>query len=291
MNNNSIEQHKKFIDIEQLIKNKNAALHRLMPRFVISYLKKILHEDRINSDIERNLDKYDFDFIDPILDSFGVDVECKNIEKIPAEGRYTIASNHPLGGLDGLALIQVTGKRKKNVKFLVNDLLLNLKNLQNLFLPVNKVGSNTKEAAILIEEAYKSDALILTFPFGLVSRKRKGQIKDLEWRRNFLVKSRIHKRSIIPVYIEGRNSPHFYFISNFRKFLGIKANIEMFFLVDEMYRQNNKTIKITIGNPIDINLFDSSFTDTEWSEKLRQYVYCLKNDPELDFLKYIKNTK
>jgi len=274
----------KFIDVEDIIKSKNATLHFLLPGFVIRFFKRFLHEDELNGAIYRNRDKFGLDFVDEILKEFGVHISSLNLENLPFEGRFTVASNHPLGGLDGMALMKIVGERRKSIKFIVNDLLLNLENLRILFLPVNKVGSTSRESAILIDEAYKSDNLILTFPFGLVSRKNRGKIQDLEWKKNFLTKSRITKRSIIPVYINGKNSNHFYFVANLRKLFKIKVNIEMLFLVDEMYRQNNKKIQIIFGRPILIEKLDKKYSDSEWAEKIRQYVYRLKDNPEMEFI-------
>ena len=154
-------------------------------------------------------------------------------------GRYIIASNHPLGGLDGVALMQVMGRKRKDIVFPVNDILLYLPNLRELFIPINKHGSNNENVEI-IQKTFESEKMILYFPAGLVSRKQKGGIMDLEWRKTFISKSKQYKRDIIPVHIDGRNSSFFYSLANLRKMLNIKANIEMLFLPDEMYKQKNK---------------------------------------------------
>jgi len=275
---------KKFIDVEGVIAQKNKYLKKALPGYVIRFLKKILCEDRINKSIYDNLDKFDLDFIDGILIDFGVEIKTVNYENIPADNRIIIVSNHPLGGLDGMGLMQVVGKVHRNIKFLVNDLLLNIDNLRNLFVPINKLGKASKENAAYIDQTFRSEAVILNFPFGLVSRKRRGQIKDLEWKKSFLVKAKQYKRDIIPVHINGKNSNFFYWLSNTRKFLGIKTNIEMFFLVNEMYKQKNKTMTITFGERIPYTLFDKHFTDAEWSEKLRKYVYQLSVDSNARFI-------
>jgi len=274
----------KFIDVEKVISQKSKYLMKVIPGFIIRYLKKILHEDRINQHIIDNKNKYNLDFIDAVLKEIGVEINTINIENLPSEGNIIIASNHPLGGLDGMGLIQAVGKVRKSLKFLVNDLLLNIDNLKGLFIPINKLGKASKETATLIEETYKSEAVVLNFPFGLVSRKRQGNIIDLEWKKSFLVKAKHFKRDIIPVHIDGKNSNFFYWLSNTRKRLGIKANIEMFFLVNEMYKQENKTLTITFGQRIPYQYFDNRHSDSEWSELLRKYVYQLSNNPNAKFI-------
>jgi 1-acyl-sn-glycerol-3-phosphate acyltransferase len=258
---------KKLIDIEQVIGDKNPKLLRILPGFIIRYIKKILHQDDINDFINRHGHKYDFDFIAAIIDEFGAKIELKGEENIIREGPCIYAANHPLGGLDGMAVMHIIGQYRKDLNFIVNDVLLSLENLKNVFIPVNKHGKNSTAVVSQITELYQSDKGILIFPAGLVSRKNdKGEIRDLEWKKSFITKARQYKKTIVPVFIEGQNSAWFYNLARFRKKLGIKANIEMFYLVDEMYRQKNKTITIVFGKPItyneisQLNLSDAKLT-------------------------------
>ncbi|MCY1367259.1 hypothetical protein D9M69_541870 [compost metagenome] len=186
------------------------------------------------------------------------------------------ASNHPLGGLDGIAFMHALGRYRKDIKFLVNDILMNIKNLEPLFVPVNKHGKQAREASRLIDETYASDQALLVFPAGLVSRKRRnGVIKDLEWKKNFVSKAKKYKKDIIPVFIEGRNSDFFYNLARFRKNLGIGANVEMFYLADEMFAQRNKKVTIRIGKPVSYQELDSRKTEQEWAETVKEVVYAM----------------
>ncbi len=266
---------KNIIDIDQVFKKKGGKLHSLIPGFFIGYLKRTIHQDTINEALNKYSDKMGLDFIDAILnDYFTADIQVEGLENLPADGRYIIASNHPLGGLDGMALMHVVGKKRQDINFIVNDILLELKNLQPLFVPVNKHGRNTSESVAIIEEVYKSDELVLIFPAGMVSRKqKKGIIRDLDWKKSFISKSIKHKRDIIPVYIEGRNSNFFYNLARWRKRLGIKANLEMLYLPDEMFKQTDKKIKIIFGKPIPYTLFTRSKTFDQWARWVKSKVY------------------
>ena len=184
-------------------------------------------------------------------------------------------ANHPLGGFDGMVLIHIIGKYFKNIKFLVNDILMNIFNIEEFFIPVNTFGSQSVEYVKRIEEEYASDAQILNFPAGLCSRKIKGRILDLEWKKSFINKAIKHKRNIIPLHFGGRNSNFFYNLANFRKFLGIKTNIELFFLPDELYTQKNKTILVKFGNPISYRTFNKSKTHKEWAKWVKDKAYAL----------------
>ncbi|MFH0895135.1 MAG: 1-acyl-sn-glycerol-3-phosphate acyltransferase [Bacteroidota bacterium] len=273
--NTSADNKKKIIDIEELIRSKNSRLAKVLPRFIIRYLKRVLHQDELNAAIERNKDLWGIDFVREVLKEFSVNIVVKDIENLPVEDRICVISNHPLGGLDGMVLIQVVANVRKPIRFPVNDLLMSVPNLRELFIPINKHGSNT-ENAVIFDNAFASDETILYFPAGLCSRKIKGTIQDLEWKKTVLSKAKKHKRDIVPVHIDGQNSNFFYHLSNRRRFLGIKSNIEMLYLVDEMYNQRNKKITITFGKPIPYGVFDKRHTDMEWISLLRKHVYNLK---------------
>lgn len=260
------------IHVEKVFRDKNPGLARWIPGFVFSILRRIIHEQEINEFLFTNKNRDGLDFVDAIIEGFGAIVKVEGEKNIPQQGRYLVASNHPLGGLDGVALMQVMGRARKDIVFPVNDILTYLPNLQVLFIPINKHGSNTDNVRI-IHQTFESDKMILYFPAGLVSRKQKGIIKDLEWKKTFIAKAKQYHRDIIPVYTEGKNSSFFYNLANLRKKLGIKANIEMLFLPDEMYRQKNKIIRIKIGKPIPYQTFDDRFNVSDWAEKVKAHVY------------------
>jgi putative hemolysin len=265
---------KNFLDLERVIAGKNPGLVKMMPAFVLSYLKRVIHQEELNKEIWDNRNYFGVDFASKIVEAFGAQVQVKGIEKLPASGKQLIAANHPLGGLDGIALMSEVGKVRRDFLFPVNDLLMNLPNLKPLFIPVNKHGSNADNIRIF-NETFDSDVLLLYFPAGLVSRKTGGKIMDLEWKKTFLTKSIKYKRDIIPVHISGRNTNFFYSLANWRKRLGIKANIEMLYLVDEMYKQKNKIINITFGDLIPIETFDRRHSHFEWAQILKAHVYAL----------------
>ncbi|MCU0371222.1 MAG: glycerol acyltransferase, partial [Bacteroidales bacterium] len=227
------EISQKFIDIRGIFKSKNPRLAGSLPGFLFRILERIIHQDEINDFMFRNKDKWGLEYAKAILDDFKVSTEVVNPPDMDPKGRYLVASNHPLGGMDGIALLHEAGKLKKEVQFPVNDLLLNLPNLYELFIPVNKHGSNAENIR-LFNETFDSDVLILYFPAGLVSRKQHGIIMDVEWKKTFLSKARSSGRDIIPVFISGRNTNFFYNLALLRKKLGIKANLEMLFLPDQL---------------------------------------------------------
>jgi len=276
-NTNNQNSEGQLINVEKVICEKSPRLADKIPQFIYNYLKRIIHQDSLNDAIRRFDDQKGLDFVNSILGFMGVNITYEGLENIPAEGRYIIASNHPLGGLDGLALMKVVGLVRQDIVFPVNDLLMNVPNLIPLFIPVNKHGSNAQNL-MLMNDTFASDKAILYFPAGLCSRKQNNKILDLEWKKTFITKARTFKRDIIPVHINGRNSEWFYNLANWRKRLGIKANIEMLYLVDEMYKQHNKNINITFGKPISWTIFDNRFPDLVWAQKVKQHVYGIESN-------------
>lgn len=276
------EQKKKFIDVSEVIRSKNPQLYRLLPGFIVSYIKRIVHETEVNAFIDEYGHKTSFEFVDAIIENFGVKVEVYDQENIIKTGRCVYASNHPIGGLDAMALLQVLGQHRRDIKFIVNDILLQLNNLKDLFIGVNKHGKNSAQSITDIDALYASEMATLIFPAGLVSRKQGKEIKDLQWKKSFVVKAKKYNSPIVPVYIDGRNSNWFYNLANFRKRVGIAANIEMLYLMDEMYFQRGRTISITFGKPIlPQNL--SGNDDGKTAEKIKEHVYELKHNRQSIF--------
>jgi 1-acyl-sn-glycerol-3-phosphate acyltransferase len=270
-------QENQRIDIEKVLASKNPALARSVPRFIKNYLKRIVHQDELNEFLDKWGHLRDSELIAAGLNHFEIKFKVIGSENIPKSGRYIFVSNHPLGGLDGLVFIHELSSHFPVIKFPVNDILTNIKNLSGIFLPVNKHGTQAKNAARMIEEAYASDCQVLYFPAGLCSRKNRGVIKDLQWQKSFISKSIQHRRDIIPAYFSGSNSNFFYRLANIRKYLGIKANIEMMYLADEMFKQKDKEIRLVFGKPIPWETFDKSKDALEWADWVKSRSYDLES--------------
>lgn len=266
----------KFIDIDRLIKEKNPKLYRWMPRFLINYLKRTIRQEESNKVIEDNEGQDGYHFSLDVIDRLDINVKITGKEKIPTSGPVIFAVNHPLGGMDALAIIKEIYPIRNDLKFVVNDLLLHLPNLKDLFTGVNKHGTNSKTSLQSLNDLFASDRAVFVFPSGLVSRKRNGIVEDLEWKKTFITRSKKFNTPVIPIHIEGELTPFFYRLSNFRTNLKIKANIEMLYLVDELFKQKGKTLEIKIGDKISSETFDSSKTDLEWAQWVKKKAYALK---------------
>jgi putative hemolysin len=260
--------------LKDLVAEKNSKLAGRIPGFVYGLLNRLLHVRELNEIIFRYGDKKGIDFVTASLGYFDVSFNFQGTENLPTEGRYIIASNHPLGGFDGLILMNGITKFLGPSLFLVRDELTKIPSLKELFIPINKYG-NQRSSINQINAAYESDKQVLIFPAGLASRKKRGIIADLEWHKHFIQKSVEHQRDVIPVFMSGRNSNFFYWFCNFRKFIGMKFGIEMLLLPDEMFKQRGKNFTITFGKPIPWQTFDHTKTPTEWAEEVKKVVYAL----------------
>ena len=279
----------KTLDIKKVFADKNPKLARLIPGFIYSYIRRIVHEDGLNELLYEARDKHGIEFVSEVLKKMNADIRMHGMENIPASGRQILISNHPLGGYDGLAIMDMLGKVRKDFYSLSNDILLSLPNMRELFVPVNKHGSNQENLKIL-NDSFAGDNLIMVFPAGLVSRKIDGKVQDLEWKNTFLSRARRNKRDLIPVFVDGRNSSWFYNLAYWRKKMGIKANLEMFYLVDELYKQVDKPVDIYVSRPVDHRFFDNRLNTREWIIVMRNFVYQLKENPEMTFEEYFSKT-
>ena len=260
------------IDVDKVLRERLPKHYRYIPRFAVRWLERTICQNQLNAILLKMAGKNSVDAATAALDEMDITVRATGLEQLP-EGRYMFVSNHPLGGLDGLALISLLGNRyDKNIKFLVNDLLMAVEPLRGVFLPVNKYGSQSRAAATQIEKALKSDAQFITFPAGLCSRMQPdGTIADLPWQKAAVAHAVNYQRDIVPIYFDAHNSRFFYRFAKWRKKLGIKFNIELIFLPKEMIKQCGATLRVFIGEPIPWDSLDARAPKRE-AARLRDLV-------------------
>ena len=272
----------KYIDIEKIL----AAKRVRIPRWTVRMLERLLHVPELNQGIYLNREYFGLDFVHKFLegsDPQDLNITIKSVgeSQIPTDGNPMIVGNHPLGGPDGLALMGAVGRVRQDIKFPVNDFLLYLPGLRELFFPIDKV--NRSRALASLEEAFAAPGSLLYFPAGLCSRLQKGEIRDLEWKATFIKKAVRYQRDIVPVFTDARNRMRFYRLANLRKRLGVKFNFEMALLPAEMYAQRDKTFVLTFGKPIPWQTFDNRHTTAEWAQMVKEHVYKLKDNPQATF--------
>ena len=271
------EISEKTIDLDKVLADKMGARAKYVPGLLKSWLKKIIHQDEVNDFLWESRDKTGVEWLDACVKYLDMTLVVEGSENLPSkdDGRlYTFVSNHPLGGIDGVALGSIIGRHYDgNFRYLVNDLLMNLPGLAPLCIPINKTGRQSRNFPAMVEAGFKSDHHMLMFPAGLCSRMTNGVIRDIPWKKTFISKSVEAQRDVVPIHFSGQNSNFFYKLANFCKKAGIKFNIAMLFLVDEMYKNVHGKFTVTIGKPIPWQTFDKSKSPAAWAQWVQDKVY------------------
>ncbi len=265
-----------LIDLDKIIAKSNSAILKRMPKFAINYFKRLIHQNEINRLVYDNRDKYGLDFIKAIMQYLNSDVKPIWLEDNLENERCIFVCNHPLGGVDFFAAMLTVSNRINTFKVIANEILMNLDNLKELFLPVNVFGRSPQQYYDMINDAYASDIAIMTFPAGEVSRKRQGEIIDGVWHKSFVRQAIEHKRDVVPVYIHAKNSKRFYNLGSWREKLGVKLNLELMLLPDELFKQKNVTIPVVVGKRIPYATFDKALDHYNWAQFVKNRVYNLQ---------------
>lgn len=267
------------LDIDRVLRDKLGSRARFVPRLLVNYLKRIIHQDELNEFIIGEGDKQGVPWLLDCVEYLDMKLDVRGAENLPAPDAppCTFVSNHPLGGQDGVALGAVLGKHYDGrIKYLVNDLLMNLHGLAPLCVPINKTGAQSRQFPAMVEAGFRGTDHIIMFPAGLCSRRQDdGSIRDLPWQKTFVTKSVETQRNVVPIHFSGHNSDRFYRIARWNARLGLKVNIAMLYLVDEMFRNRHKTFTITIGKPIPYTTFDRSRSPKAWAAYVQEEVYRL----------------
>ena len=275
----------KTIDIEQILRGKMGAKARWVPRPLVTWLKRIAHQDQVNAFLWQSRDKVGTEWLEACVTYLDMRLDLRGMENLPDknDGRlYTFVSNHPLGGIDGVALGAIIGRHyDSRFRYLVNDLLMNLPGLAPLCIPINKTGHQSRQFPAMVKAGFESDNHMLMFPAGLCSRRQKdGSIRDIPWTKTFITKSVEYHRDIVPIHFGGCNSDFFYRLAAFSDRY-LPFNLAMLFLVDEMYKNVGHSFTVTIGKPIAWQAFDKSKTPMEWANFVQDKVYSLSSNTPL----------
>jgi putative hemolysin len=268
----------KYIDLSAVVKERFPRFGRIAPSFVLRFLEWIIVQDKMNAILSRNAGIEGTQFHKNVIEELNLKVEIEGLENLPEKSKCFFASNHPFGIADGLLLTKIVGEKYGKFKAIGNDAFILIPNLRPHIAMVNVYGQSSKDNVTQLQKLYDSETAITHFPAGEVSRLFSGKVQDHEWQKSFISKAISSKRDIVPFYFYGRNSLLFHTINLIRKILFIKANIELILLPRELFNKHGKTIRIKIGKPISYKSFDSTKNHFEWAQKVRSYVYSLKNN-------------
>lgn len=271
LNNNHFMENKRFkIDIDEVLK---AKVKKKLPKFLVNFLKRRIHQDEINDCIEKAEHPQGVGFFDEALNYLDIKYEVRGAENLDPSRRCIFASNHPIGGPEALIMGSVMRRYYgESFRVPVNNILAHFHPLAEFFVPINMGGRQTKEISEGLTRMFESPYQVLVYPAGKCARKEHGKVTEQPWKKMFITQSRKYERDVVPVHMSGYNSKLFMFLTSFSKFIGLKFNIGMFMLVDELFKKQHKTFVITFGKPIPYSSFDKSKTDQQWAESVKQIV-------------------
>lgn len=265
-----------LLDLNEILGPKMSAK---LPGFVKRFLARRLHIKQINDCIMKAEHYAGAGFFDEALDYIGITYKVRGEENLDLSKKYLFACNHPLGGPEALIIGSIFRKIYGD-GFMVpsNQILYNMKPLQEFFVPVSVGGRQGRGIAEKIAGMFESDRQVLVFPAGLCAKSIKGVVTEMPWKKMFITQSRKYERDVVPVHISGHNSKWYFFLSWLSRTLKLKFNIGMLYLVDELFKQAGKEFVITFGKPLSYESFDSSKTDLQWADEVKNIVKNLASD-------------
>lgn len=259
------------IDIAQILYERSG---KRVPSVAAFLLSRMIHQSQLNSILDAGRGLTPEAFVKHVLGSLNISYSITRTGELNPTGRYVFVANHPLGGPDGLVLADVIADMLGTVGVVANDMLAQIDPLAPLFIPVNKYGRQSTTTSAVYDAAMQSSKPILTFPAGFCSRITDGRVTDTEWKPRFVRDAVRYDRRIVPVYVDGTLSKRFYALYRCRRVIGLKTNIELLLLVDEMFRLGNSNLKIVIGQPVDASsLHGDASTKCRY---VREAVYALR---------------
>ncbi|MEA9391947.1 GNAT family N-acyltransferase [Acerihabitans sp. TG2] len=237
----------------------------------LSMLKMLFHEQEFQQLAQENRHMKGLDMVERVLDHFNLQCELteRDLEQIPSYGPVVVIANHPIGTLDGLALLHAVSLVRSDVKVMANRLLSNVASLSSLMIPVDNMGNRTRRSQITtMQDHLENQGVLIVFPAGEVSRLSTKGIRDGHWHTGFIRMAAKFRAPILPVHISGNNSMLFYLCSM------LYRPLSSLLLVREMFHQRGNRLKLHIGARIPYaNWHDGHTSVNELAERFRRHVY------------------
>lgn len=259
-----------LLDLNEILGPKMSAK---LPGFVKRFFARRLHVKEINDCVMHAEHYAGVGFFDEALKYVGITYRVRGDENIDLSKKYIYVCNHPLGGPEALIIGSIFRKIYGD-GFTVpsNQILYNLKPLQEFFVPVSVGGKQGRDIAEKVASMFESGRQVLVFPAGLCAKSIKGVVTEMPWKKMFVAQARKYQRDVVPVHISGHNSKWYFFLSWLSRTLKLKFNLGMIFLVDELFKQRGNEFVITFGKPIEYDRFNKTKTDLQWADEVKNIV-------------------
>ena len=265
---------RKLIELDEFL---GPQLSQKIPNFLKGWLKRVLHVQDLNDFISTTDSPSGLAFFQAAMDELDITFTIRGEENLDASKRLLFAGNHPLGGPEGLIMGSILGKHfGDNFRVPVNQLMAQFHPIKEFFVPISIFGRQTRLAASNLTDMFASDYQVMIYPAGACAKRIKGRIVEEPWKKTFVTQARRYQRDVIPMHLSGHNSNRFFFLSRLSKFLGLKFNLGMIFLVDELFRKRHGHFVITFGKAIPWQTFDQTKTDQQWADWVKAQVAMLQ---------------
>ncbi len=278
-----MEQNSFEIDVEKVLQSKQKDKTKRPSFLLVYFLKWLIRQDEINGFLHLTKGLGGYEFFKEAIKYLKITLHVYGQENYSLDKKYIFVSNHPLGGIDGVSLGCIIGDQYGGkFRYYMNDLLLHLPNVEDIAVPINKYGLLARDTNERIDEALSSDSQLIMFPAGFCSRLDHFELKDIQWKKNFIYSSKEYKRDIVPIFFKGRNSRAFYWIAKLREKLGIKMNYEVILLPHEMFANKGRSFDVYFGKPIPWQTFqDNSKTPLQWAQYVKEEVYKIRDNNKI----------
>ncbi|CAM3702110.1 GNAT family N-acetyltransferase [Rouxiella silvae] len=249
------------------------APQRKTPLWQLNLLKQLFREKEFQQLAETNRHLKGVDMVEQILDYFHIrcELSARCLEQIPSYGPVVIVANHPIGTIEGLALLSAVASVRGDAKVVANRLLSQVESLSSLMIPVDNMSNRTGRAQVMMmQEHLENQGVLIVFPAGEVSRVTSKGVRDGRWHTGFVRLAAKTRAAIVPVHISGSNSALFYLSSMIYK------PIATLLLVNEMFGHRGSTLKLQIGARIPYDSWhDGHSRAKDLAARFRKHVYRL----------------
>lgn len=197
-------------------------------------------------------DLQDLEFTAAVFRNLELELEVSesDLAHVPREGGVVFVANHPYGAIDGLALVQILGSARPDLKVMANFLLQQLEPLKGRFIGVNpfeQLGSLSSYQGMRQALAHVKEGHALgVFPAGEVSswHTEVKSVADPRWKTPVIKLVQHAGVPVVPVWFDGANSLVFQMLGM------IHPNLRTLALPTEMLRMRGKKVRMRIGKPI-----------------------------------------
>ena len=261
-------------------------IRKMVPFFdgkkrLVNFLLKFLSVDKVNWIHDHNCDTPGVPFTAGLLNDLNIKLRIDNEERLDnlPEGSFITVSNHPLGALDGIALIKIVGERRPKFKVMVNMVLNYISAMRPNFIAVDALASSDLKKKAVSMQGIKAAMMQVRsgepmgfFPAGAVSKlKRNLHIEDREWQPTIIRLIKQMKVPVVPIYFHTRNSWWFTFLGM------VSWQLRTLRLPAEVFRKKNATMHISIGETISVEEIEK-FDDLKLlGEYLKQKTFAMRN--------------